>query len=189
MSPDFARRLTLLALVTTLAGGGCAQRSRLSLLSYGDPYFPERFVIDVADCAYRTDASGDYHILARSTPRAGAGLEVEQLLHVHLFWRPRPGKTFDDPSSIDARLRYVVASDDNVEVYRGAGFVYVKRRRLAPRLTVQVERAQLQPIGDARGKGDSLGESTLEGVLQAADDSALAMELQRQVDLYAGQLE
>lgn len=172
--------LLLLALCCGCSSGA----SRLELVSYKDPYFPERYTLVLDECAYDVDAGGDYHIVGRSSdqPDPDAG-PVEQLLHVHLFWRPRPGKTHDNPTSVDAVIRYVIATHDGLAVYSGTGFIYPKRDRVSDTIRAAVENARLRLVEQRGQPPDLLGEARLTGTLAARDDANAAVNLMRTLDL------
>lgn len=182
-------RLTAALLVAALlAATGCAAGGRVQLRSYKDPYFPEDFRVQFEQCAFLRDGTGDYHIVARST-RVPQGAEigpVTQILHVHVFWKPRPGKTFDDPSTHTATLRYAIVTSDGVALYEGAGFVYPQRRWIDGALVAQIEQARLSPQLRSGDAPDLLGESHLVGTLEAAANAPLTVDLRRELEQKSG---
>jgi hypothetical protein len=184
-APRPAAGLLLAALVTLSA---CAPAGRVQIRSYKDPYFPEDFEVRFEQCAFLRDGTRDYHVVARST-RVPQGAEigpVTQILHVHVFWKPRPGKTFDDPSTHTATLRYAIVTSGGVALYEGAGFVFPQRRWIDGALVAQIEQARLSPrlrIGEAP---ELLGESHLAGTLEAAANAPLTVDLRRELELHAG---
>lgn len=168
---------------------GCARStSALSLTSYKDPYFPETYQVKLADCVYYVDPGGDYHIVGRAshTTTDGTDATITQLLHVHLFWKPWPGKTFDDPSTVDATVRYALVTEHGTAVYRGTGFVYPKQQRLSNRLIARIEGAQLRLESQTGAPPELLGDARVVGTLVAEDNASLAVDLRRQLDLYIG---
>lgn len=175
-------------LAATLTLTACAPAGRVQIRSYKDPYFPESFEVRFEQCAFLQDGTRDYHIVARSArvPQGGGIGPVTQILHVHVFWTPRPGKTFDDPSTHTATLRYAIVTPGGVALYEGAGFVYPERRWIDGHLVAHIEQARLGPrlrTGDAP---DLLGESHLVGALQAAADPPLTIDLRRELEQHAG---
>ncbi|MFQ5805635.1 MAG: hypothetical protein ACE5I3_04205 [Phycisphaerae bacterium] len=168
---------------------GCTRPSAaLELTSYKDPYFPETYEVALADCAYYVGPGGDYHVVGRAshTPEDGTGGTITQLLHVHLFWKPRPGKTFDNPTTVDAIIRYAIVTDSGVAVYSGTGFVYPKRRRVSDELIAEIEIARLRLDSEAGDAPELLGAARLTGKLVAQNNASLAVDLRRQLDLHAG---
>jgi len=166
----------------------CAPTGRVQIRSYKDPYFPESFEVRFERCAFLRDGTRDYHIVARSTrvpPGGGVG-PVTQILHVHVFWTPRPGKTFDDPSTHTATLRYAIVTPGGLALYEGAGFVYPERRWIDGHLVARIEQARLSPRLRSGDAPELLGESHLVGVLEAAADPPLTIDLRRELELHAG---
>ncbi len=181
--------LTLAAAVVALAlSGGCVRReSALDFVSFRDPHFPETYRVAFDVCVYRTEPAGDYQIAARSSRMpAGGGGPVVQMLHIHVFWKPRPGRTFDDPTGVDAALRYVVSSDAGTSVYRGTGFVYPRRERFGGRLVAEVESGRLL-LDSRRGEPpEVLGDARVSGRLYPLESDAQTIGLIREVDRAAG---
>lgn len=180
-------RAILAAPLALIGTCGCTLTdSTVRLTSYQDPHFPETFRITFDDCACWQDAGGDTHIAARAVSQTGGDeTAVRQLMHVHLFWKPRPGKTADNPTSVDAIVRYAVASSGGVAVYRGTAFVYPQEQKNPPRLVAQLERAELRPAGKLRSPPEILGTMRIEGTLAARDDGNLAVDIIRELDQYA----
>lgn len=176
------RRTAAAGLVVTLALGGC-QRSRndLTLQSYRDPYFPETYRLVLDACTFRTDASGDVHLAATAHfESAGAPGPIDQFLHIHLFWQPRPGRTPADTTNRDALIEYVIRSPAGVASYEGTGFIY-PRKQTAERFIAQVEQARLQRTATSGDPPDVLGDVTLVGGLVATLDDARTVAIEREV--------
>ena len=134
---------------------------------------------------------GDYHIVgsAAQTPEDGSGGTITQLLHLHMFWKPWPGKTFADSSSVDATIRYAIVTERGAAMYRGTGFVYPKKRRLSDDLVVEIEAGRLRLESRKGDPPELLGTARLTGTLVADNDASLAVDLRRQLDLHAGSRE
>ncbi len=166
---------------------GCAPRgSRLTLTSYKDAYFPETYEVTLNQCAYYRAPGGDYYITGRATrPGNDAGDSVTQLLCVHVFWKPIPGKTFDNATSIDATIRYVVVTGEGVAVYSGTGYVF-PRKRLGQTLDAEVDVGRLRLVSRTGEAPDLLGAARLRGRLHAPRNAARAVDIRRRVDVYAG---
>ena len=182
--------LGLLALALSLVlMPGCMQpTSALQLTSYKDPYFPETYSVAFTECAYSVDAGGDYHIVGRATriPADGSEATVTQLLHIHLFWNPEPGKTFDHPSSVDATIRYAIVTERGTSVHCGTGFVFLERQRMSDRVVARVEAARLRPASQHGEPTEVLGDARVTGTLVAERDACLAIDLRRELDLHSG---
>lgn len=181
--------LVALGAALTLTPACTSPSANLELTSYKDPYLPETYDVRLTECAYGVGPSGDRHIAGRAvhTPADNPGAPIVQLVHVHLFWKPRPGKTFADPTAADATIRYAVATEQGVAVYCGTGFVYLKKRRLSDDVVAKIETGQLRLETLAGDPPEILGSACLTGTLIAKDDASLAVDLRRQLDLYTGQ--
>jgi hypothetical protein len=178
----------LALLMSVLFLSACARpTASLQLTSYKDPYFPETYDVKLADCAYYVGPGGDYHIAGRAshTPDDGGGA-ITQLLHVHMFWKPWPGKTFDNPTTVDATIRYAIVTERGAAVYSGTGFVYPKKRRFSDDVIAKVEVARLSLESESGDPPELLGSARLAGKLMAKDDASLALDIRRQLDLRAG---
>ncbi len=161
---------------------GCAASS-VRLISYKDPYFPERVEVRLSDCAYWTDPGGDIHAAARAGSLV-AGQAVTHYLHVHIFWHPRPGKTWADQTTTDALLRYVVVAPDGVLVYCGTGFA-LPRKKLGRELRIDLELARLKLDSRSGELADIFGDFRLSGTLHARHAPAAAANLIREAELAA----
>lgn len=176
----------VLAAIAGLSGGCAKPGGALHVVSFADPYFPESSKIELSDCAYRVDHGGDLHFSAHTT-KTGADGAVEGWLHVHVYWKPKPGKTPDDPSAADALVRYLVKGPAGTRLYTGSAFVYPKRSRWSDLLSAEIEAARLQPVQEAGEPPTSLGDTRLSGEIRARSDEGAALDVARQIDLRAGQ--
>lgn len=172
-----------------LATSGCTgSGSHLRLESYKDPYFPETYDFSPEECVFRTLPDGDYEIVASSqrdvAGEDGVERRVQQYMHIHVFWRPRPGKTYDDPTTVDATLESVILTDRERAVYSGTAFVRAKLER-SGRLSVRLERGRLRPALASSTEAALLGETLLGGRLTARPDASRCVALRRTFDRYA----
>ncbi len=178
-------RLAILGL--GLASAGCASiTSRVTVVSYKDPYFPEPTAISLYDCAYWNDGSGDLHVAARGSGpyTASATGPIERILYVHVYWRPHPGVTFANETTTTATIRYVVATRNGAAMYTGTGFAYPKKPS-GGQLEIDIESANLQ-LDSITGEGpEVLGVSRLTGTMIARCDPHLAVDLMRESELLA----
>jgi hypothetical protein len=183
-----ALRFAAAAVLTVLVWGCGRPTGVLELTSLKVPSVPETFRVEFCECAYYTGRSGDYHIVGRAAhvPEDDPEGEITQLLYVHLFWKPWPGKTFDNPSTVDATIRYAILTERGATVYSGTGFVYVKQRRGREELRVGIEAAQLRLERQQGDAPDLLGAARATGELRAKKDAARAVDLRRELDLRAG---
>lgn len=171
------------AVALTLSGGCMRRESALNFVSFRDPHFPESYRVVFDVCVYRLEPAGDYQIAARSSrsPASGGG-PIVQMLHIHVFWKPRPGRTFDDPTAVDAALRYVVSSEAGTSIYRGTGFVYPRRERFGGGLVAEVESGRLLLEARHGEPPEVLGDARLSGRLYPLESDAQTIGLIREVD-------
>lgn len=180
-------RAAIVLLSCSLMLSGCRRPSAgLELISYKDPYSPATYSLSLNECAYYADASGDYYLLGRASEGAAAPDAADHLLCVHLFWKPRPGKTFDNETSIDATIRYAIITSAGSAVYSGSGYVYPKRSGALGRLVAKLEVARLRLVSQSGDVPELLGATRISGTLIAKEDAGLAIDLQRQFDIRTG---
>lgn len=163
---------------------GCGSRgSSVDLVSYRDPYFPEPYFVEFDECALRRDAGGNHHLIARSTKRSDTGGTIRHYLDVDVFWKPRPGKTSTDSSSMDSSLRYAVVTPEGFAVYRGNGFVYLKQDSWSKRWTGTIESGHLHLESKTGDSPEILGDARIKGRLVARQDATRAVDWLRELEL------
>lgn len=71
---------------------------------------------------YLTDLSPEE--IATLLDEAGGLAQIRgQILHIHMFLEPRPGRTPIEPTAVNATVRYAVLANGELGVYAGAGFL------------------------------------------------------------------
>ena len=166
---------------------GCGPRvSSLEFTSFKDPYTPERYSLVLDECAYLTGPGDDYHIVGHAAHTPAGGGEIQQYVHMHVFWKPWPGKTFDDSSSVDATIRYAIVTPQGAAVYCGTAFVYPKVKGPNDRVIAKVEDGRLRLESQQGQPTDVLGPTRVRGTLIARKNASLAMDLRRRLELTAG---
>lgn len=184
----FAKGAPLVGLLALLLASGCQRPiGELELTAYKDPVAPQTFEVKLWEGAYYIEPGKDYHIVGRATHKPaeeGVG-EITQVLHIHMFWRPHPGKTFDNASMIDATLRYAIITDQGSAIYNGTAYVYAKKVS-GDRLKITLEGGRLQLAAQEGQTPDIFGAARIKGELRTLPDSGLTMELRREIDLRTG---
>jgi hypothetical protein len=161
---------------------GCATAS-LRFTSFKDPFFPERRAVSFPHCDYRTGPTGDIFVTARLSDEQD-GHKQTQYLSMHVFWKPKPGKTWAESSTTDAILRYVVCDESGALVYTGTGFAYPKQT-FGGGLEIRIESARLR-LESANGElEDRLGDMRLTGTLVPRRDPTATAHLEREAELAA----
>ena len=164
------------------AATGCATAS-MTFTSYKDPFFPETFSTRFPNCVYRTGPTGDIFVTARATEDKDARRQT-QYLDLHVFWKPKPGKTWAESSTTDAILRYVVTDETGAAVYIGTGFAYPKQT-LAGGLEIRLESGRLRLESRSGELEERLGDMGLTGTLTPRRDPGATANLQREAELAA----
>src|SRR5262245_45892838 len=82
----------LVAAIAALAVGCAKPGGHLRAVSFADPYFPETSTFELIDCTYRVDPGGDIHIAGHAKPGPDDS-RLDAWLHIHVYWKPKPGKT------------------------------------------------------------------------------------------------
>ncbi|MEW6251833.1 MAG: hypothetical protein AB1716_14400 [Planctomycetota bacterium] len=186
--------LIVLAAAAGLAGNGGCQRAQIEFTSYRDPYFPEHFEVDFQDCVYRSAPAGDLLLVGHAhhspkqrpdaeAPHIGQSGRTDHYLQVHMFWKPRPGKTFADASGTDAVITYVVTTEQGTLTYVGAGFVFPRPGRGS--VDFEVESGRLRLATRSGELSDVLGDTRLRGTLRAREDPAMTTHLSREAEVVA----
>jgi hypothetical protein len=155
----------------------------MQFTSFKDPFFPERRTVSFPNCDYRTGPTGDIFVTARSSEEQ-SGHQQTQYLSVHVFWKPKPGKTWVESSTTDALLRYVVRDDGGAVVYTGTGFAYLKPT-FGGGLEIRIESGRLRLESTSGELEDRLGDMRLTGTLVPRRDPTGTANLEREAELAA----
>lgn len=187
--PDAARRVMSNWAVLSLCAAslvGCRTRaSTLELVSLKDPYFPETYRVTFDECVVWKDATGGRHFVARAaSPLSDESDEqIEQILDAHLFWKPNPGRTPANPTTMNVTLRYIIQSPNGFALYTGTGFVYLKKKkRWSDVLIGELENGHLNLDSQMGDVPDLLGTARVTGTLYARPDGNRAVALIREID-------
>lgn len=177
------RQMPAIVLLAAAAAvlGGCASQSMVELVSYQDPYFPDRYELRFDECTHRFESSGDVHVVGLATNDDGES-PMSQYLHVHMYWEPRPGKTPAESSTSNATLCYIVATEDGVATYEGTGFAFPKRKRNGT-LVVNIESARLHLKWQRGDVPDVLGDTRVSGKLVSQQNPGTTSHRIREMDL------
>jgi hypothetical protein len=112
-------------------------------------------------------------IAAASQPETVASDQGEwssQVLHIKVFWTPRPGRTYAESTQTNAAIRYYLFLGKDVMCYDGAGFVYFRPPAKGKPFVGRLESASLNPVPTVSGAHDLFGPCRLTGDFVAAQD-------------------
>jgi len=150
------------------------------------PRFPTRAYTstddDTADI-YLTDLSADDLTALFENP-AASGVSG-QIVHLHMFVRPKPGRTPIADTAISATVRYAVIAEGRVGLYSGAGFLFPNGKPGANVLGGSITNADLRLERATPGFIDRLGPSQMSVAFNAVLDEPLADELHRRLEVMA----
>jgi hypothetical protein len=106
---------------------------------------------------------------------------MSQLIHINVFWLPRPGKTYAESTQTNATIVYCLLVGGRVITYRGAGFVYFKQSRDGQTIAGRIESATLMPTSRLDQGLDLFGPCRIHGTFSARRDRKLVVSLLRQL--------
>ncbi|MEZ6241649.1 MAG: hypothetical protein R3B57_01250 [Phycisphaerales bacterium] len=189
--------LAVLTLATALAAPACSTvgiripsgKAEVVGVETGSrlaPRFPTRAYSatddDTADI-YLTDLSADDLTALFENP-ATSGVSG-QIVHLHMFVRPKPGRTPIESTAISATVRYAVIAEGRVGLYAGAGFLFPNGKPGDNVLGGSISKADLRLERATPGFIDRLGPSVMSVSFNAVLDEPLSDELHRRLEVLA----
>jgi hypothetical protein len=188
------QRLSAVGLVAILLVGVVGCQSRQSEVAFGayDPLGRElAYTTQFQRSVFRETPARQLECVAQARSAGRTEGVVTELLAIELQWKARPGVTYDDPSTTNAYIRYLVSNDDGAAFYEGAGFVFVPHAldRERDELAFEIDRAELVPrasLGEMVELSDRL---VLTGKLYATRDTGATRKLERQLETQAAAID
>ncbi|UCD74446.1 MAG: hypothetical protein JSV91_11720 [Phycisphaerales bacterium] len=160
---------------------GCAWRGRtgsLRIRSLGED--PVTLAFRAVEACYAHDPAGGTSFWLTDVPaedlRDGK-VAYGQVVHVELLWLPKPGKTPMDRTATNASIRWVIASEGEVGVYGGAGFVMPHGSPGADSLRLTIHEASLTLQEKTPGFCDLLTPAEMTGDFTVSLDPRRARKL------------
>lgn len=181
--------LRLSAIGVLLAAGlavGCqAPRNVLTVAGVdpGGSAFTYETTLD--DVVYRELPGGDLQLAAQATSTAAAVDGLREILICDVYWRSRAGVSFDDRSTANALVRYLITTDDGARYYDGSAFVYVKPGQDDDVLICNFERVDLALVSTLGSSPELHGRLAMTGELRAISDAVNARRWERQLEQWA----
>jgi hypothetical protein len=187
---------------------GCREiETRFDVVSFKTPDNPEQYTERFSRGAFSIDAQNNWDIVfeipstrvelirpaaptsaAESQPAddQSGPLKVEttfmsQVVHIRVFWRPRPGTTYAESSQTDASILYCLITGDSAISYEGAGFVYFTQSYDNQTITGQIESATLVPVRTVGEPIDLFGPCRLQGYFVAHQDRRRVVSIIQQL--------
>ncbi len=104
------------------------------------------------------------------------------VLHVHMFLKPRAGKTPIDFTASNVTITHILVAEGAVGVYGGAGFMLPSSDPGASTFGGALRDVTLRPTSRTDGFSDQLGWNELAGTLRASRDPERASQIAAWVD-------
>ncbi|MEM0983996.1 MAG: hypothetical protein AAGI17_08610 [Planctomycetota bacterium] len=108
-----------------------------------------------------------------------------QILHVHMFLRPKPGSTPIEESAISVTVRYIVLVDGRAGVYSGGGFMLPAGEPNGGRFGGSIPEATLRLAGKTEGFDDLIEHGILKFRGRARRNDEVAEIIGRAMDRLA----
>ncbi len=176
-----------IGLALALLAAGCRRADpALRIVAHPQPDARRTYTVRFRDACYDHDAAGDLRFAAHSAsdlPDGSRAGRVEQYLWIRLTWVPIPGKTYDNPTSINCLIEYLIRTPTGQARYVGNGFAYPYRQRFSDVIRLSIERAELRLDQRLGRVPDLLGNARLTGTLLARPDPARCTDLRRQMQI------
>ena len=109
------------------------------------------------------------------------------IVHIHMFLRPRPGRTPIEGTASTAAIRHVVLANGEVGVYSGGGFMLPSGNIGDGRFGGRIFRATLKLTRATDGFNDLLGAAEFSGAVTAPLDDAMAAKIEALLEEAAAQ--
>lgn len=179
-----------LLLAATVGPTGCAMRDATVGRQYRLASLGERRELRLTPdvVVYDSDdpTTADFYLsdLPRAALEPGAPLAgvSGNLVHVHMFVRPRAGRTPIDATAMTATVTHVVVAGGEVGVYAGGGFFRPLGESGGGRYGAAVEAGTLRLLRRTGGFRDLLGASRLDAAFHARRDARMAERLSRRLE-------
>jgi hypothetical protein len=158
---------TRLTSVLCLAlAAGCAPRAtRLQLQEVDAAGQTRDFFQDFEECYYALTPAGNLNVVMRSQipSTVDPSQIIEQVVHLHCFWRPVPGTTYAEESMINGYACYMIKTGRAAVSYEGGMFATFKINPRTRRITGKLESSELKPLRRQAGAKEPFGAAFAKG--------------------------
>ncbi|MEL6797539.1 MAG: hypothetical protein AAFO89_12045 [Planctomycetota bacterium] len=134
--------------------------------------------------AYTYEDENTVHIyLSDLSPEALADPDtaiqaVGQIVHIHMFIRPNPGRTPIEPDALNASIRHAILAPNNATgIYAGGGFLLPKSRAASGTFKGTIAEGTLRLEAATPNFTDALGPASLRATFDIPNDDDLAAKL------------
>ncbi len=143
------------------AGDGASLRGRFSQSVYG------------------FDDKNQLHVLLIE----GSVEAPSQVVHVQMYWRPRPGRTPIDAHATNSTIHYIVFTETGAGVYSGAGYLFPQTKTGRDTLAAEVRDASLRLTDASTDFSDRIGLAIAIGGFKARRNDLLTQRLLREIQI------
>lgn len=174
-------RLHVAATLLLGAGlAGCSQQTnQLRIQAFRSDSEPEELFERFDDAYFSNDALGNLDLVFRSVrpSRQEPSQLIRQVVHVHAFWKPIPGRTFVESTQCNATFCYMIGTGPVCISYEGAGFITFNLDWSKRKLTGRIESGELAPLRRVGKPRDLLGQAHITGRFTARKDKAKVLKI------------
>jgi len=175
-----------LLLCAAISGwAGCqAAPTRIDLVTYDPDGSAQRHYADFQEGYYRLTSNGGIELALRceQPSQKDPTQTITQVVYLKAFWIPRPGKTFAEPSQLNAHLYYAVWTPPTGVRYDGAGFATFHLDSSSAILTGRIESGILSPRFRVGNAAEPFGTARFTGRFQAREDPGRVIALLQKLE-------
>ena len=128
---------------------------------------------------YLTDIPADAF---QTPPDPSADHPAGQILHIHMFIRPSPGKTPIEPQAANCSIRHLILADGAIGVYGGGGFLLPSSSAKSGTFSGTISEGTLRLQAATPNFNDALGPSNLRANFRIHEDRDLANLIARRFE-------
>ncbi|MEL6498801.1 MAG: hypothetical protein AAFZ67_13855 [Planctomycetota bacterium] len=175
------RLAPLLLLLLLLPLTACGHHARVTVTPTS-PNTPSnaRLAPSLTTRVYTYEDENTVHIyLSDLTPAELESPEaVGQIVHIHMFIRPNPGRTPIEPDALNASIRHAILAPNNATgIYAGGGFLLPKSRAASGTFKGTIAKGTLRLEAATPNFTDALGPASLRARFDIPNDDNLAAKL------------
>ncbi|RNC80743.1 MAG: hypothetical protein ED559_02740 [Phycisphaera sp.] len=179
--------LPILALAMS-AAQGCGTYARVSLESplSGATLRPN---LTTTTYSYRDENTVDIYLtdltpeeLAIPFDDRAQGWPTGQLVHIHMFIRPSPGKTPIEPQASNATIRHLILAPGATGLYGGGGFLLPSGGADSGKFGGKITAGTLRLQASSPNFNDALGPTEIRASFKVKEDRELASKIARRFE-------
>lgn len=170
-------RLLLASLVLSTLLTSCGHHARVTVTPTAFEARNARLAPSLITRAYTYEDENTVHIyLSDLTPSELSDPEaIGQIVHIHMFIRPNPGRTPIEPDALNASIRHaILAPEGATGIYAGGGFLLPKSRARSGSFEGTIARGTLRLEAATPNFTDALGPASLRARFDVPNDDDLA---------------